>query len=473
MADILGTPNNDVLFGTPEDDKTVGFAGADWLLGLTGNDILSGGRGGDLLFGDVGRDLVVGVDGDDFLFGGPDGDVLNGGRGADLLVGGPGHDILILGSGGERTFGNEGNDAFLVFPGGRLATSPETEVIIETGPAQHRFTVELPETPVQQARGLMFRPDLAADRGMLFDFGTEQPVAFWMQNTFVSLDILFIDADGHIVRVAEHTVPLSEEPIPSGEPVRAVLEVPAGTAAALSIDVGDRVLHPLFGTGDATLAAPEDGAGAVAAAGRGDGEPDRDGNDIIEDFARGEDVIRLLPFTGLRFADLDTNGDGTLDDGDAPVSVIDGTTVIDLAPFSPAPAVPPYTLTVAGVTGLTAADFVLPPAELNEETPATAGAMRVQPAEQGGGAPTEEELAGGNGALGLTEVLTGTESGLSDLAEIVAHQEYHPDPAAGLVTGAPEGTVTPPAFARVAGLECASVVGFDDWLNGTSGASFS
>lgn len=92
----------------------------------------------------------------------------------------------------------------------------------------------------------MFRRGMPADHGMLFDFATEQPVAFWMKNTPLPLDMIFIDAQGTVAGIAADTVPFSEAPIPSPVPVRAVLEVNAGTAARLGIAVGDRVRHPIF-----------------------------------------------------------------------------------------------------------------------------------------------------------------------------------------------------------------------------------
>jgi uncharacterized membrane protein (UPF0127 family) len=92
----------------------------------------------------------------------------------------------------------------------------------------------------------MFRKKLPEGQGMLFDFGREQTVAMWMENTFVPLDMLFIRGDGSILRIAENTVPLSTRIIPSGGPVRAVLEVIAGTARKDGIEPGDRVAFPIF-----------------------------------------------------------------------------------------------------------------------------------------------------------------------------------------------------------------------------------
>jgi uncharacterized membrane protein (UPF0127 family) len=97
-----------------------------------------------------------------------------------------------------------------------------------------------------RAQGLMYRRNLAPDRGMLFDFGRVQPLSMWMRNTYIPLDMLFIRADGIIARIAENAEPLSTRTIPSGEPVLAVLEVPGGTAARLGIKPGDRIEHPLF-----------------------------------------------------------------------------------------------------------------------------------------------------------------------------------------------------------------------------------
>jgi uncharacterized membrane protein (UPF0127 family) len=109
------------------------------------------------------------------------------------------------------------------------------------------FSVELAVTPEEHERGLMFRKELPEGRGMLFDFKTEQPVEFWMHNTYIPLDIIFIRGDGRILRIAENAEPLSDKHIPSGGPIRGVLEVIGGTAKKLGIAPGDRVAHPIFG----------------------------------------------------------------------------------------------------------------------------------------------------------------------------------------------------------------------------------
>jgi len=92
----------------------------------------------------------------------------------------------------------------------------------------------------------MYRKELPEGRGMLFDFHRDQEVSFWMQNTYIPLDMIFIRGDGQILRIEENTVPLSTRMIPSRGPVRAVLEVIGGTSRKLGIAPGDRVASPIF-----------------------------------------------------------------------------------------------------------------------------------------------------------------------------------------------------------------------------------
>ena len=110
----------------------------------------------------------------------------------------------------------------------------------------HAFSVEIVDNDADRAKGLMYRKELPEGRGMLFDFQREQDVSFWMQNTYIPLDMIFIQGDGRILRIAENTEPLSTKLIPSGGAVRAVLEVIGGTARKLGIAPGDRVAHPIF-----------------------------------------------------------------------------------------------------------------------------------------------------------------------------------------------------------------------------------
>jgi uncharacterized membrane protein (UPF0127 family) len=111
---------------------------------------------------------------------------------------------------------------------------------IHSAGGERRFIVEVARTPEQQERGLMFRRSLGADRGMIFPYDPPQVVAFWMKNTLIPLDMVFIRADGRIARIATAT-PLSLEAVPSGEPVASVLEIRGGRATQLGIREGDRV----------------------------------------------------------------------------------------------------------------------------------------------------------------------------------------------------------------------------------------
>jgi uncharacterized membrane protein (UPF0127 family) len=135
----------------------------------------------------------------------------------------------------------------------RAQTGPQPElptenlIIITDDGTRHVFHVEMAVTPEQQTVGLMNRPQVAADGGMLFDWGTPHESQMWMRNTVASLDMLFINADGRIRSIAEHTVPQSLAIIDSHGPVRATLELAAGTAQRLDIRVGDEVLQRIFG----------------------------------------------------------------------------------------------------------------------------------------------------------------------------------------------------------------------------------
>jgi len=107
----------------------------------------------------------------------------------------------------------------------------------------HHFTVEIAATPEQQERGLMFRKSIAPDRGMIFPYQPPQEVAFWMKNTLIPLDIVYIRADGTVGRIV-NAEPMDITPLPSGEPVALVLEIGGGRAAQLGIKEGDKVSWP-------------------------------------------------------------------------------------------------------------------------------------------------------------------------------------------------------------------------------------
>lgn len=126
-------------------------------------------------------------------------------------------------------------------------SAPAVEPLrIVTASGPQSFSVEVMRTDAERARGLMFRRFLPADRGMLFDFKTEQPVMMWMKNTYIPLDMIFIARDGTITHVAENAEPMSERIISSQGPAFAVLEVNAGTAARLRIRKGDKVEQAMF-----------------------------------------------------------------------------------------------------------------------------------------------------------------------------------------------------------------------------------
>jgi uncharacterized protein len=129
----------------------------------------------------------------------------------------------------------------------QLAQFPTAELTIVTADGPNKFTIELATTPQQMAQGLMFRQSLAPDAGMLFDFQTPSMATMWMKNTLIPLDMLFVDAKGHIVNIHERAVPQSLATIAAAAPVRAVIELNGGTAARLGIRPGDRVIYPLFG----------------------------------------------------------------------------------------------------------------------------------------------------------------------------------------------------------------------------------
>jgi uncharacterized membrane protein (UPF0127 family) len=132
-------------------------------------------------------------------------------------------------------------------------TGPQPElakeklVIITRDGARHDFMVEMAIKPDQQIVGLMFRPAVPTDGGMLFDWGTARDSQMWMRNTIAPLDMVFINADGTIRSIAENTVPESLAIIESRGPVRATLELAAGTTARLNIRVGDKVEQRIFG----------------------------------------------------------------------------------------------------------------------------------------------------------------------------------------------------------------------------------
>ena len=116
--------------------------------------------------------------------------------------------------------------------------------VTTTSGTTHRFTVEVARTAAQQAQGLMNRQSLGPDRGMIFPYETPTAASFWMKNTLIPLDMIFIRGDGTVARIEANTAPLSLDPVPAGEPVGAVLELAGGRAAELGITAGAKVKWP-------------------------------------------------------------------------------------------------------------------------------------------------------------------------------------------------------------------------------------
>jgi uncharacterized protein len=128
--------------------------------------------------------------------------------------------------------------------GAQAASIQPLEIVTRSG--VQVFSVEMATTEEEKTTGLMYRKELPDGKGMLFDFSPEQQISMWMKNTYISLDMIFIRADGRILRIAENTEPHSTKIISSGGLAKGVLEVIAGTAQKYGIQPGDRVAHPLF-----------------------------------------------------------------------------------------------------------------------------------------------------------------------------------------------------------------------------------
>jgi hypothetical protein len=137
--------------------------------------------------------------------------------------------------------------AFIAIAATPVRTAPLQTLEIASKTGVHIFSVEIADTEPAREKGLMFRKALPEGRGMLFDFQKDQDVSFWMKNTYIPLDMIFIRGDGRILRIAENTEPMSTRTVPSGGPVRAVLEVIGGTAEKMGLAPGDRVAYAPFG----------------------------------------------------------------------------------------------------------------------------------------------------------------------------------------------------------------------------------
>lgn len=119
-------------------------------------------------------------------------------------------------------------------------------VTVVTKAGEKKFMVEIADTEPERERGLMFRSSMADDRGMLFEFQDLRDRAFWMHNTYIPLDIIYIAPNGKIVSIAANAQPFDDTPLPSYGPAKGVLEINGGLAAKLGIAPGDTVRHPFF-----------------------------------------------------------------------------------------------------------------------------------------------------------------------------------------------------------------------------------
>jgi uncharacterized membrane protein (UPF0127 family) len=134
--------------------------------------------------------------------------------------------------------------AALAFVNAARAEDANLDIVTATG--RHAYSVEIVADEASRERGLMDRRKMATHHGMLFEFPTRAPVTFWMKDTYLSLDMIFIDADGVVKHIVERATPMSEALIPSQAPVTGVLELNAGQAAAIGLKDGDKVQAPFF-----------------------------------------------------------------------------------------------------------------------------------------------------------------------------------------------------------------------------------
>ena len=170
------------------------------------------------------------------------------GAGYFILTGAPGQRASQQGGGPGAEYGIEKAPPPWVgaesVGAGSLGLPVRTLAIIGADGRESRWRVEIADTQATRARGLMFRRTLAPDSGMLLTYPTPQPVAIWMKNTYIPLDLLYIDARDRVKQIVKGAVPLSEAHMVSAGPVKSVLELPAGSVARYALAVGDRVVWP-------------------------------------------------------------------------------------------------------------------------------------------------------------------------------------------------------------------------------------
>ena len=136
-------------------------------------------------------------------------------------------------------------------PGWAAETCRDDAVFLRGPWGSARFSVEIADTIASRARGLMHRESLPKSHGMLFIYGRPSNVAFWMKNTLIPLDMIFLDADGVVQKVHHRAIPGDLTQIPGGDHILAVLEINGGLAEAMGITEGSQMRHPAFGRGAA------------------------------------------------------------------------------------------------------------------------------------------------------------------------------------------------------------------------------
>ena len=145
----------------------------------------------------------------------------------------------------------KGAVALLFVSSSQLMAAPLQPLEIDTASGAHAFKVEVMSSPAELEHGLMNRRSMARDHGMLFDFHKAEPVFFWMKNTYIPLDMIFVSEDGHVVAIKHDAKPMDETIIPSKAPARGVIEVNAGVTEAIGLKVGDEIKHPVFASSGA------------------------------------------------------------------------------------------------------------------------------------------------------------------------------------------------------------------------------
>lgn len=305
MTNIDGTPSFDFLQGTLNNDTMRGLTGNDTIQGLGGNDLIFGNQDSDSLLGNEGADTLFGGQGNDTFYGSEGNDIINGdrgqdflidGEGTDILTGGVGDDLFVLdtagasslaeadaiadfGKGSDRLvltgglkFGDldisfaEGNavvkdrltgkylavlqgvnnliDSNFISLIGGIEQGQILPVSTTTNISGNAIGLEVAQTPIEQAIGLMYRSELPDNRGMLFPIEPPRNVKFWMRNVPIALDMIFL-REGVVQAVIANAQPCFAESCPTYGPdatiVDGVIELRGGRAAELGLKVGDRV----------------------------------------------------------------------------------------------------------------------------------------------------------------------------------------------------------------------------------------